>query len=118
MCILCSLQLILCSLQSILIFGDGVFLQSQLFLEHGQLGRKSAYAVVHVLDADSSQLELTFCQRDLLTESSNSRLALLNGLSGSIPIGLSQRQRLIALADFRLCSLYGSTGAIEVDVCL
>ena len=33
-CILCCLHLIFCSLQGVLIFGDGVLLQSQLFTEH------------------------------------------------------------------------------------
>ena len=92
MCILCRLQLFTGASQSILILGDCVFLKGELFTEHGQLGSQAADAGVHVLDADSSQLELAFRQTDLLAKGSDCRPALLNGLTGGIPVGLSKRQ--------------------------
>ena len=116
MSILCRLQLFTGTAQSILILGDCVFLQGELLAEHGQFGSQAADTGVHILDADSRQLELALCKADLLAEGSDSRPALLNGLSGGIPIGLSQRQRTVALADFRLRRLHGSTGAIQIDV--
>ena len=116
MSILCRLQLFTGTAQSILILGDCVFLQGELLAEHGQFGSQAADTGVHILDADSSQLELALCKADLLAEGGDCRPALLNGLSGGIPIGLSQRQRTIALADFRLCRLYSSPGAIQINV--
>ena len=91
-CILRRFQLFLCSAKGILILGDGVFLQGELFTEHGQLGRKPSNAAVHILDSDCCQLEFALSKADLLAEGGDRSPALLNGLSGGIPIGLSQRQ--------------------------
>ena len=90
--------------QRILILLNALLLKAQLIIQQRQLGGKTGHAGIHVLNARRGQLEPALGQLDLLAEGNDGGLAGINGLSGSVPVGLCQTQGLIALVDLRLCA--------------
>ena len=116
--LLCCDQLLPGSFQRFFVLFDLLFLKFHLAAQHGQLSGECRDTLFDFLDSGSSQLKLALSKTDLLAESRDRSGAVLNSIAGSIPVGLSKGQRLIATVDLCLRNLNASPGVVQVRVCL
>ena len=93
-------------------------LQFHALLQHIQLLGQAIDTLVHVFDACRGSFECALGYLDLPTDGGNDRLTLSDRLSRRIPVGLRQRQGIIALVDLILRLSQRSAGIVERSLCL
>ena len=92
---------------------NGFPLELQLLAQHGQLFAQAGHAGLHVGDAGGRSIESALHQLDLLPDAGDGRLALGHGLPSSIPVGLSEAKRIVAVVDLCLSLRHGGLRIVQ-----